>query len=180
MKITIGSTNPVKVHAVKEIIVTYDGFAGCEVVALDVASSVSDQPKSLAETVLGAKNRALSAFQDCDYSFGLESGLIEVPGTKTGMMNCGVCAIYNGTDYAIGISSAFECPPQVIKYIFDDGLDMKQAFLKAGLTQDKRVASSEGAIGILTKGRVNRVGYMKQAVVMAMVHLENPELYSDS
>ena len=129
IKIGVGSTNPVKVNAVKDIIPGYSILSGGEVVSVNTPSQVSEQPKSIAETVQGAKNRALAAFGGHDLGFGLESGLIEVPGTKTGMMDCGVCAIYDGEDYSIGISSAFECPPKVMELVHKEGLDLNQAFL---------------------------------------------------
>ena len=179
MKIGVGSTNPVKVNAVKEIVQKYDIFEGAEVVSVNVPSNVADQPKSIEETVRGAKNRALAAAKDNDIGIGLESGLIEVPGSKTGMMDCGVCAIFDGVDYAIGISSAFECPPAVMKLVHEEGLDLNQAFFKAGLTENLKVGSAEGAVGLLTKGRVTRLEYTKQSLVMAMIHLENARFYKD-
>lgn len=177
MKIAVGSTNPVKIKAVQDMLPLYALFSGAEVISVDVHSQVSDQPKSIGETVQGAKNRALAAFRGHDLSFGLESGLIEVPGTKTGMMDCGVCAIYNGKNYAIGISSAFECPPMVMKLVHEEGLDLNQAFLKAVITDNPKIGSAEGAIGLLTKGRVTRLDYTKQSIVMAMIHLENAKFY---
>lgn len=78
----------------------------------EVSSSVSNQPKSLDETVRGAMNRALGSFVDCSYSFGIESGLMAVPNTKSGFMDVCVCAIYDGTEYHIGLSSAWEAPKQ--------------------------------------------------------------------
>ncbi|MBI2475038.1 hypothetical protein HYV69_01295 [Candidatus Uhrbacteria bacterium] len=35
----------------------------------------------------------------------------------------------------------------------------------------------ECLVGILTKGRSNRIEFNKGAVVMALIHLENPEHY---
>lgn len=177
MRIGVGSTNPVKVQAVRELASEYDLLREADIISFDVASQVSDQPKSIEETVRGAKNRAKAAFEGCDLGFGLESGLIEVPGTKTGMLDCGVCAIYNGEDFAIGISSAFECPPKVMKLVRDKGYDLNQAFLKAGLTENPKIGSGEGAVGLLTRGRVTRLIYTKQSIVMAMIHLENAKLY---
>lgn len=177
IKIAVGSTNPVKVNAVKDIVPLYDLFAEAEVISVNVPSDVSEQPKSIEETVRGAKNRALAAFEGHDLGFGIESGLIEVPGTKTGMMDCCVCAIYDGTDYVIGISSAFECPPQIMRLVHEKGHDLNQAFFEAGLTKNPKVGSAEGAVGLLTKGRVDRKSYTIQAITMAMIHLENAEFY---
>lgn len=54
---------------------------------------MSDQPKSLKETISGAMNRSRNAFSDCQFSFGLESGLMAVPFTKTGYMDVCVCVL---------------------------------------------------------------------------------------
>jgi inosine/xanthosine triphosphatase len=177
MKIVIGSANKVKVNAVKELAPGYELLAHAEIVSVDAPSNVSDQPKSIGETVEGAMNRARGAFPGHDLSFGIESGLIEVPHTKTGLMDVCVCAIFDGTEYHIGLSSAFECPPKVIEFVRGEGLDLNQAFFKAGLTEDPKIGSAEGAVGLLTKGRVTRMDYTKQAIAMAMIHLENAEAY---
>ena len=48
---------------------------------------------------------------------------------------------------------------------------------KMEITKKRKIGSGEGLIGILTKGRVSRKDYTKQAIRMAMVQIENPELY---
>ncbi|HLD88694.1 MAG TPA: inosine/xanthosine triphosphatase [Candidatus Nanoarchaeia archaeon] len=177
MKITIGSTNDVKVEAVREVIHDYDILSNAEVNGIDVNSEVSEQPKSLNETIHGAMNRAKNAFRDCNYSFGIESGLMQVPNTKTGYMDVCACVIYDGKDYHIGLSSAFEYPHEIARLVFKDGLGISQAAYRTGLTKNPKVGSAEGVIGILTRGRLPRKEYTKQAIVMALIHLENSKLY---
>lgn len=177
MKIAVGSTNQIKVNALRELVPQYDIFGQGEVFSVNVPSNVSEQPKSIGETVEGAKNRALGAFPGHELSFGIESGLIEIPHTKTGMMDVCVCAIFDGIEYHIGLSSAFECPPKVMDLVQSEGLDLNQAFLKAGLTENPKLGNAEGGVGLLTKGRITRMHYTKQAIIMAMVHLENAEFY---
>jgi len=140
---------------------------------------MSKQPRSLVETIQGAINRAKNAFRDCDYSFGIESGFMEVPNTKTGFMNVTACVIYDGSRTHIGLSSAFECPKEVTKLIFEEELDLNEAYHKAGLTEDKIIGYSGGVINSLTKGRLTRKEYTKEAVRMALIHLENHKLYKD-
>lgn len=177
MKINVASGNLVKVEAVRETIPAYHLLRRAEVVPRQVNSGVREQPISLNETVQGAMNRARSTFDECDYSFGIESGFMDVPHTKTGSMNITVCAIYDGTKYHLGISSAFECPKKVAELVNHAGIDVDEAVFKAGLSGNRKIGSSEGIIGVLTKGRLNRKDYTKQAIVMALLHLENPELY---
>jgi len=174
MKIKIGSMNKSKIEAVEEILRDYPHLAQAEVIGIEVESGVANQPKSLEEVVLGAKNRARNVFSGCDYSIGLEAGLMAVPGTKSGYMDVTVCAIYNGQEFYLGLSSAWEFPnPAIMKTIIDDGLDMSQAVNKHGLTNNPAIGSEEGAIGILTKGRMTRKDYTKQALRTALIHLDN-------
>lgn len=173
MTITVASNNKVKVSAVTEIIKEYPHLAHARVATIKTSSGVADQPKSLEETMRGATNRARDAWGNCDYSIGLESGLMHVPGSKTGYMDVCVCAIYDGKEFHFGLSSAWEFPKkEVLDLILNKGLDMNQAMNKAGLTNNPRIGSEEGAIGFFTKGRLDRKEYTKQALRVALIHLE--------
>lgn len=172
MKIKVGSTNKIKIQAVQEILLDYPDFKDAAIIGFDACSGISDQPQSLEETIRGAMNRAKDSFAACDYSFGLESGLMEVPHTKTGFMDICTCAIFDGQEYHLGLSSAWEAPQTVIAHILN-GLDMNQAAVRAGLTDNEKLGSAEGLVGLLTKGRLTRKEYTKQAVRTAMIHLEN-------
>jgi len=171
-KINIGTANVVKKSALIEILSEYPHLKDAEVISRDIASGVSDQPKSLKETIKGAMNRSKDAFQSCDYSFGIESGLMAVPNTKTGYMDVTVCAIFDGNEFHLGLSSAWEAPLEVANYILKEGLDMNQAAHKAGFTKDLKVGSKEGLIGIMTKGRLSRKQYTKEALRTALIHIE--------
>jgi inosine/xanthosine triphosphatase len=177
MIINVGSKNPVKVDAVKEVVADYDLFRDTEVIGIEVASEVSDQPISLHETIQGAKARAKNAFHGCEYSFGIESGLITIPDTKTGYMDVTVCAIYDGKQFHLGLSSAFEYPINLTKRVIKDGLEISDAAKELQFTDNPQVGRAEGMIGILTHGRLNRKPYTQQAIITALIHLENPDLY---
>ena len=177
MRINVGSKNEVKVNAVKESIANYNFLSNAQVISVNINSDVSDQPKSAEETIKGAMNMAKKAFVECDYSFGIEDGLMKIPNAKTDYMNICACAIYDGKNFHIGLSSAYEYPHEVTRLVFEEGLDINQAFFKVGLTKNQTVGSAEGAIGILTKGRLLRKEYTKQSIMMALIHLENSELY---
>ena len=49
---------------------------------------------------------------------------------------------------------------------------MNEAALKAGLTPKKNVGSAEGLVGIVTKGKLSRKEYTKEAIRMALIHLD--------
>ncbi len=173
MHIRVGSKNQAKVTAVEEILRDYSHLAQAEVEGVEVDSGISSQPKSLDETIQGAMNRARKVFQNCDYGIGLESGLMQVPYSKGGFMDVCACAIYDGKEYHLGLSSAWEFPDvSVTRIMIEEGLDMSQAINKAGLTDNPDIGSDLGAIGILTKGRIDRKEYTKQALRTALIHLE--------
>ena len=176
LTIKVGSRNEVKVGAVAEILREYPHLAEAQVEGTETNSGVSSQPKSLDETIQGAMNRARSAHEGSDYGIGIESGLMAVPNTKSGFMDVCVCAIYDGKEFHLGLSSAWEFPnKEVTRLMMEEGLDMNQAVHRAGLTKNPKVGSQEGAIGILTKGRMDRKEYTKQALRTALIHLEQFE-----
>lgn len=173
MKICVGTKNPAKLAAVSEILVEYPHLAHATVVGVEVSSDVSDQPKSLDETIRGAMNRARSAFSGCNFSIGLESGLMAVPATKSGYMDVCVCAIFDGSEFHLGLSSAWEFPDKrITALMIEDGLDMSEAINKVGLTTNPEIGQSEGAIGIVTKGRLDRKAYTKEALRTALIHVD--------
>ena len=177
MKINIGTRNKAKIDALKEILKEYPDFLHAEIISKDVDTGVSEQPKSLDETVYGAMRRAKNSFDDCDYSVGLESGLMKVPETKTGYMDTTACAIYDGKNFHLGLSSCFEYPPKVLEYMLKNNKDASTAFREIGLTDEPYIGWGNGIIGVLTKDRLNRKEYTKQAIRTALIHLENKELY---
>jgi len=176
MKINIGTKNEIKIGALRETIVDYDFLKNAAVEGIETGSGVSDQPKNLEETIRGAQNRARSVFLGCDLSAGIEDGLMEVSGSRTGFMNVTVCAFYDGKQYYLGISAAFEYPPRAVELV-KNGLDINQAFYEMKLTDDPRIGSSQGAIGILTKGRWCRKDTVKQTIIAALIQLDNKNLY---
>jgi inosine/xanthosine triphosphatase len=173
MKIHIGSKNQVKVEALQEMLQDYPHLKHAKVTASDISSGVGDQPKSLEETVSGAMNRAKQAQEGYTYGFGIESGLMAVPNTKLGFMDVCVCAIYDGKEFHLGLSSAWEAPKKVMHHMLNGGLDMNQAAFKAGLTDNPKVGAAEGLVGIMTKGRLTRKAYTKEAIRTELIHLEN-------
>lgn len=179
MIINVGSVNPTKLQAVREVISQYDLFKEAEVIGVKVSSNVSDQPRTIDETVVGARNRAKKAFNSCDYSIGLEAGLFCVPESIPPLrwMNFTAVVIYDGQHYAVGFSPAFEIPPKMAKFIAQEGCEMDEAVHRMGLSSNNRVGYGEGLIGILTQGLVTRKDYMKPAIQMALAQLQSRDLY---
>lgn len=171
MKFTVGSQNPVKLEAVRDVVLSCDMFKNAEFKALPVDSGFPEQPVGLEETIGGARNRAVNAFRNCDLSVGLESGLIPVPLTDSGYMNLTACAIYDGSAYYTGLGPAFELPRDIARLVIIDRLDLNEAVLTAGLSRDPHIGRTQGLIGLLSGGRVSRAEYSKPAVSMALTRL---------
>ena len=80
MKIIVDSKNKTKIAAVTEAVALYPNiFINPEITGLDTGVDLYGHPKNIKETADGAMDRARKAFMDCDYGFGIEGGLIEVP-----------------------------------------------------------------------------------------------------
>lgn len=177
MKIIVGSKNPNKIASVAELFSEYDVWINSEIEGVAAPSGVSDQPKSLEETITGAINRARAAFVNCDYGVGLESGLVAAPFTKSGYFDFCVCAIFDGEQIHLGVSSGFEYPPKIIQHIENNGGEIDDAVKAVGFDLRERVGYAEGMVGLLTRGRVTRKDHCQQAVRTALIHLENKDWY---
>lgn len=177
MRVHVGSKNKTKVEAVARAFGKSAKFKHAEIVGVDVQVEEFGHPKNLTETVEGAKSRALAAFKDCDLSVGIEAGFMQVPHSKSGHMIVDVCAIYDGAEYHIGLTPAYEWPKKVVDLILNKGMDGSQAVREAGLTDEKKIGATKGSIYILTNGAIDRTEFNSFGVMMALVQLENPNFY---
>jgi non-canonical (house-cleaning) NTP pyrophosphatase len=70
-----------------------------------------------------------------------------------------------------GTSSAFEYPKEITDMVRSRALDISEALGATGYTNNPSIGAAEGAIGILSEGRLNRKDYTKQALRSAFIHL---------
>lgn len=175
-KVHVGSKNITKIQAAKNIFATYEKNTDVSVVGVDVDVEEFGHPKSIEETIQGARNRAKAAYEGSDLAVGLESGLLLAPGTKTGYLETNVCAIYDGEQYSIGLGPSFEWPKEVLELILG-GLDGSQAFKAAGFTDHEKLGATNGAVYTLTHGAVDRTKLNELAITMALIQLQNSEQY---
>lgn len=173
MKVVVGSTNPVKVGAVAVVFKHY--FPEAEVTGTEVESGVGEQPKSEAETVRGAENRARAALKSgegVEYGVGIEGGYTKKDGHP---MECAWVAIGN-RDGKIGLGGGlyFELPAKVAKRIKageELGPIMDQ------LTGTDNVKQKMGAIGVFSKGKLSRQAAYEQLIVQALTKFVSPNWY---
>ncbi|MFZ5814652.1 MAG: inosine/xanthosine triphosphatase [Bacillota bacterium] len=171
-RVAVGSTNPVKVNAVRRIFARL--MPDVEVVGVEVSSGVAPQPVGEAETVAGAANRARAAREAfaADFGVGLEGG-VAFEGDQCWMI--GSCAvIHRDGRVGIGKGHSFLLPPAVAEGV--------RAGHEVGPLIDRLAGESEtkkkgGAIGFLTNGAVLREDLFASLVGAAMVTFLHPELY---
>ncbi len=178
MRINVGSKNQTKIAGVQNAIALYPKlFPDAEVIGVDIPIELYGHPKNLTETVAGAVDRAKQAFTDCDYSIGLEGGLMAVPHSTTGYMETGVCAIYDGSKIYLGLSPSFEWPTEATKLILSNEADGSQALKQIGLTEHEKIGTGQGAVGLLTDGKLTREKFVEYSVIMAIIQVEHPHYY---
>lgn len=170
--LVVGSTNPVKLSAVEESIADLAIFNGMTVVGISVASGVSEQPTSLLQTYQGAESRATSARQahpSAAWAVGLEDGMYPCPVQPERYLNICVACVIGPEQTSFGTSSSFPYPEGVVRRVFEEGLDVSQALRAEGLTNSPKVGAEVGAIGLLSRGRLVRKDYTRQAVTAALL-----------
>ncbi len=159
--IAVGSINPVKVEAVRSVMERIYGQV--RIFAYDVSSDVPEQPFG-EQTPEGAKNRAKAAMNGHTLSVGIEAGVFEMFGT---LYDFQYCAILDGEGkYTIGTGSGFRYPDAVVELVRKGktvGQAMKEVY------GENNVGKTMGAIGILSKGLLDRKSLTEQSVLAAML-----------
>ncbi|MBI4675515.1 MAG: inosine/xanthosine triphosphatase [Chloroflexi bacterium] len=167
MKIAIGSTNPTKTRAVENVLRVL--FTDLETVILDVPTGISVQPIGDEETRRGALNRARAVLEltNAEWGFGLEGGVIQ---TEFGVMTNAWCVVV-ARDGRIGVggSANMLLPESVAQRVLQDGRELGQAMDEYANAQD--VKRGQGAIGILTRGLLDRQGAYEYIVRLALARM---------
>lgn len=173
MNIAVGSTNPVKVTAVRLTVERI--WPEAEVHAITVPSGVSAMPMSDAETIAGARNRAIAARQqlDADLGIGLEGGVHPEP---FGLMLQGWVVVVDKHGRE-GLGGAARLPlPKAIAARVRTGEEL--GLVMDDILGQNNVKQKEGAVGILTAGLVLRHETFAVAVAYALASFIAPEFYA--
>lgn len=163
MKIAVGSTNPVKVAAVRQVVLRQ--WPDAEVVALEVSTGISAMPMSDAESQAGARNRALAALAQthADLGVGLEGG---VNPEAIGLVLHGWVVVVDGNGRTgIGGAGRLPLPESIARRVL--------AGEELGPVMDDVLGQTEvrkqgGAVGALTAGLVLRQEAFAQGVAYAL------------
>jgi inosine/xanthosine triphosphatase len=165
----VGSLNPVKVAAVRDVLQRFHPQA--EITAVDVTSQVNEQPWGR-EAESGAFARAKECLRNGDLGIGIEAGVWE---REDGLYDVQYCVILDGMGRTtVGHGMGFRYPPAVAEKV-RQGSSVGDAC--AQLYEEGDQGSGIGAIGILTNGALDRKMLTEQAVLAAMVPRVKKELY---
>ncbi|MCK5548433.1 MAG: inosine/xanthosine triphosphatase [Thermoplasmata archaeon] len=171
--VSLGSENRNKLKATRKVFSAL--FKKSKYKTVKVRTSVPEQPFER-DTVKGAIERAKKALSmgGGDFGVGIEAGLLWSPLAKL-YFDVQYCAVIDKLGrITIGHGSGF-CYPRAIIDNVKKGLDISKAMESA--TGIKNIGDKMGAIGYLSKGRLNRDGLTEQAVLMALVPRMRRELY---
>ena len=173
--IAVGSANPVKIGAVRAVLGSLAPHARIDGIA--VPSTVDDQPVGDDETIRGALARA-SAARDAlgaDLGIGIEGGVVEE--SDGSMRTCAWAAVV-ARDGRSGVGGSLAMPlPSRVARMVRDGLELGHAMDR--LVGENDTKHGKGAVGILTRGLVDRQRAYEILVSYALAPLLTPGLFSD-
>jgi inosine/xanthosine triphosphatase len=188
----VGSKNPVKISCVAEAVKEFHEFwPDAAIVGAHTDSGVSRQPMSDHETFSGALTRAreaLGKIPEAQFGVGIEGGALD---TEQGMWAYAWVVVLdrekdsakgplndhpNGHSARIGKGQTgrFLLPDAVARLV-REGMELGDAddhFFGRENSKQK-----EGAIGILSDGRITRMTLYKPAVIFALLQFIHPEYY---
>jgi len=172
MQVIIASHNPAKIRAVDKAFSLQFPGQDIDFQPIHVASGVSDQPLSDAETRLGAQNRARNAslrHPDANYCVGLEGGVEVIDDQLTAFAWMSVLG--PGGKYSDVRTVTLPLPPAV-RALMEKGLELGEANDRVFSTVNSK--QQGGAFGLLTNGLYTREGVYTEALVIALVPFQSP------
>lgn len=174
--VVVGSGNPVKVEATRTAFHRVFRDGGHRVESLAVPSGVPDQPRGVAETRRGARNRAGAVAElrpDAEFWVGIEGGILERGPAMFAFAQICVRSRDREGESCTGI---FRVPGPVAERV--------RAGAELGAADDDVFGTEaskrgQGAVGLLTGGAVDRAELYAQAICLALAPFVHPDLYGD-
>lgn len=171
--IAVGSTNPVKIAAVRAVMSGVAPHATVEGIA--VPSTVADQPFGDEETIRGARARAVAARATlgADLGVGIEGGVVEL--ADGSMQTCAWAVIVDANGRS-GVGGSLAMPlPSSVATMIREGTEL-------GVAMDRLIGAhgtkhGSGAVGILTNGLVDRQRAYEILVIYALGPFLRADLY---
>ena len=189
----LGTTKSAKIQGVQAAVTDVQGALNLPDLVqpatwtCQVDSGVSDHPQGFPETIEGAQNRALAAYQtligrDGEPSteqvmmgLGVESGFIDVaPATYTAY-NFDVGALFDGHYYYLGISPGFEYPRRLVRNIFLHRQPFQDA--RQYITTQADIERNTGIVGELAGGLIDRPEMTRLCTRLAFIRYLQRDAY---
>ena len=173
IKVAVGSTNKVKIDAVRNIFT--QAFGLVEVVSVEPEHGAVNQPREK-QTIDGAIQRAKNALAKvgADLGVGIEAGLF-YNSVLQKHLDIQYCAIVDSSGkMTVGHGPGFEYPPEVVRAVLDGG---SVGDTMSQITQIEKIGHKQGSIGYLSDGLIDRTSLTEIAVLMALVPRIRKELY---
>jgi len=176
MKVLVGSQNPAKLEASREVFSKY--FDNVKVVGINVNSKVPNQPIGN-ETFEGAKNRASELKRineekklSGEFFVGIEGGVMK--GFSRWFAFGAVCIMDKRGRVGFGASPYFELPKRIVDQItkcVELGKVMER------ITGDVNIKYHSGAIGFLTRNKMTLKELYMHGLVVSLIPFLNKEFY---
>lgn len=170
----VGSENPVKINCVAEAVTAF--WPEAHAIGVNTVSGVGAQPSSDQEMLHGACNRAEQALQkipEADFGVGLEGGTLDA---ADGMWAYAWVVIVDRDGRVGKGQSGRFLLPEMIARLVRTGVELGEADDRVfGRSNSKQ---QDGAIGILSAGRVTRLQLYRPAVTFALLPFIHPEYYA--
>lgn len=161
-QVVVGSTNPTKVGAVRRV--AGAAWPGVAVVARDVPSGAPAQPLGAGETEAGARQRARLALAStegaADLGIGLEGGV-----DPAGFLLSACCVRDRHGRESVAWSLRMPLPPAVIRAVLA-GEELGPLLERLGGVPG--IGRGPGAVGLFTRGLVDRTQLWEMAVAGAL------------
>ncbi|MEM4728234.1 MAG: inosine/xanthosine triphosphatase [Thermoplasmata archaeon] len=176
LKVAVGSTNPVKVAAVRSVLARV--FRGRKVSVRSVRVSPGVPAEPFGEDVIkGAMNRAREALRrsGADLGVGIEAGLFRSRALGD-FLDVQYCAIVDrGGGVTLGHGPGFRYPPAVIERV-RAGETVGEAM--GAITGIRNIGRKGGVVGYLSRNVLDRKRLTESAVIAALIPRLSPGLYS--
>lgn len=174
MKVLVASKNPVKINSVLNGFEKVFKTKNFKIEGVSVSSEISDQPMSVDETFLGARNRVKNAKKidsTANFVVGIEGGL-EI--FEEQYYAFAWVIIDNGTKVGKARTASFMLPPKITKLI-EQGMELGHA--DDIVFSQNNSKQKQGSVGILTKELIDRTDYYTPAVILALIPFINEDLF---
>ena len=185
-QILVGSTRSAKVEAarvaVRAIAAVDQRFLNAPIIAIDAGDVGPAMPMTEAETIDGARRRAMRIIEcavgDADatmcLAIGVEGGLDPLAGNGNRYTLKSWAAVTDGTEIGYGCGGSILVPDHVIRAVLT-GRELGDVIDELAGTP---VRGTRGAWGVLTRDLVGRRDSFTTAILAALAPFYNPALYA--